>query len=627
MSESSQFSLLKQRRFAPFFLTQFLGAFNDNIFRNGLIILITFQGVRVFGMGASQLANVSGALFILPFFLFSATAGQLADKYEKSRLMRVIKAAEILLMVFAAIALANQMYSALLFVLFLMGCQSTMFGPVKFAYLPQQLTTDELIGGNALVESGTYMAIIFGLIVGGISVATDPANQFVLAACLIGVATLGYLASRTIPATKAVDPDLRINWNVWTETRHIIGFARKDRSVFLSILGISWFWFFGSAVTLQIPAYTLEIINGNEQITTALLVAFAVGVGIGSLLCERMSDHRIELGLVPFGSIGLSLFAIDLYFAQPVMQSEAVYSVGEFLKRPGSARVLFDLAMLGAFGGIYSVPLYAMIQQRADRHHLSRIIAANNIINAIFMVAAAVFALLALNLGATIPQLFLLLALLNAVVAIYIYSLLPEFLMRFVVWVIINTLYRIRSQGLENIPDQGPALLVCNHVSFVDALIIGGSVRRPVRFVMYYKIFQIPLLRFLFESAKAIPIASAKEDARLLDQAFDQIDDELGAGNLVCIFPEGGITRDGEIQPFRPGVEKIIARRAVPVIPISLGGLWGSWFSRRSSGVLRRMPGRFLAQVNVHIGDAIGPTEATAENLELLVRTLRGQNR
>ncbi len=627
MSESSQFSLLKQRRFAPFFLTQFLGAFNDNIFRNGLIILITFQGVQIFGMGASQLANVSGALFILPFFLFSATAGQLADKYEKSRLMRIIKAVEIFLMIFAAIALASQMYSVLLFVLFLMGCQSTMFGPVKFAYLPQQLTTDELIGGNALVESGTYMAIIFGLIVGGISVAIDPTNQTLLAASLIGVATLGYLASRTIPVTKAVDPDLRINWNAWTETRHILGFARQDRSVFLSILGISWFWFFGSAVTLQIPAYTLEIINGNEQITTALLVAFAVGVGIGSLLCERLSNHRIELGLVPFGSIGLSVFAVDLYFAQPTIQVEAVYSVSEFLQRPGSFRVLFDLAMLGAFGGIYSVPLYAMIQQRADRLHLSRIIAANNIINAIFMVAAAVLALLALNLGASIPQLFLLLALLNVIVAIVIYSLLPEFLMRFIAWIIINILYRIRSQGLEIIPDQGPALLVCNHVSFLDALIIGGSVRRPVRFVMYYKIFQIPLLRFLFESAKAIPIASAKEDASLLEQAFDKIDGELAAGNLVCIFPEGSITRDGEIQPFRPDLEKIIARRAVPVIPVSVGGLWGSWFSRRSSGRLRRIPGRLFAQVNVRIGDAVGAPEATASNLELLVRTLRGRNR
>jgi len=627
VSEPSQFSLLQQRRFAPFFLTQFLGAFNDNIFRNGLIILITFQGVRIFGMGASELANVSGALFILPFFFFSATAGQLADKFEKSRLMRIIKVAEILLMVFAAIALASQLYSLLLFVLFLMGCQSTMFGPVKFAYLPQQLTTDELIGGNALVESGTYMAIIFGLIVGGITVATDPTNQYALAASLIGVATLGYLSSRAIPVTKAVDPDLRINWNVWTETWRIIGFARKDRSVFLSILGISWFWFFGSAVTLQIPAYTLEIVNGNEQITTTLLVAFAVGVGIGSLLCERMSGHRIELGLVPFGSIGLSIFAIDLYFAQPTAQIGAVYSVGDFLARPGSLRLLFDLAMLGAFGGIYSVPLYAMIQQRADRLHLSRIIAANNIVNALFMVAAAILALLALNMGASIPELFLLLAFLNVVVAIYIYSLLPEFLMRFMAWVIINTFYRIKPSGLENIPDQGPAILVCNHVSFVDALIIGGSIRRPVRFVMYYKIFQIPLLRFLFESARAIPIAAAKEDANLLDQAFEQIDAELAAGNLVCIFPEGGITRDGEIQPFRPGVEKIIARRAVPVIPLSLGGLWGSWFSRRSSGRLRRIPGRLFAKVIVRIGDAIGPHEATASDLELLVRTLRGQNR
>jgi hypothetical protein len=286
--------LLGQRRFAPFFATQFLGALNDNIFRNGLVILITFQGVRIAGMDAGQLANVAGLLFILPFFLFSATAGQLADKYEKSRLMRRIKILEIALMMMAAFAFVTRRYTLLLVVLFLMGCQSTLFGPVKYAYLPQQLARDELIGGNALVESGTYMAIIFGLIIGGISVAADADNQVILATCLVGVAVIGYLASRQIPATRAVDPDLEINWNAWTETWHIVGFAREKRSVFLSILGISWFWFFGSAMTIQLPAYTLEILNGNEEITTGLLVAFAVGVGIGSLLCERMSGHRIE---------------------------------------------------------------------------------------------------------------------------------------------------------------------------------------------------------------------------------------------------------------------------------------------------------------------------------------------
>ena len=627
MSDSNQFALLGQRRFGPFFTTQFFGAFNDNIFRNGLIILITFQGVNVLGLNASQIANVAGALFILPFFLFSAPAGQLADKYEKSRLIRMIKLFEIGLMILAAFAFLTRSYIALLLVLFLMGCQSTMFGPVKYAYLPQQLAADELVGGNALVEFGTYTAIILGLIVGGLSVAIDSVHLTVISACLIGVAVIGYVASRGIPITRAADPTLTIHWNIWTETWRIVRFAREKQSVFLSILGISWFWFFGSAITLQIPAYTQEILNGNEAITTVLLAAFAIGVGIGSLLCERMSDRRIELGLVPFGSIGMSLFAIDLFFAQPGMHVIPVSTISDFVARPGSWRVLADMAMLGAFAGFYSVPLFAMMQQRADRQHLSRIIAANNILNAIFMVAAALFALATLNAGVTIPQLFLLLAGLNAIVAIYIYTLLPEFLIRFVVWIVINLFYRIRPSGLDNIPETGPAVLVCNHVSFVDALIIGGSIRRPIRFVMYYKIFEIPLIKFLFRTAGAIPIASAKEDAQLLNAAFDQIDSELEAGNLVCVFPEGAITHDGEIQSFRPGIEKIITRRTVPVIPIGLGGLWGSWFSRRRTGGLRRIPGRLLARVDVRVGQAVDAGDATAGNLELLVRTLRGPNR
>jgi len=627
VSDSNQYSLLRQRRFAPFFTTQFLGAFNDNIFRNGLIILITFQGVKVLGMNASQVANVAGALFILPFFLFSAPAGQLADKYEKSQLIRIIKLLEIGLMTLAALAFINNSFVALLFVLFLTGCQSTLFGPVKYAYLPQQLATAELIGGNALVEFGTYTAILLGLIVGGISVAGDGGNQFAISACLIGVAVIGYLASRRIPVTKAADPALTVGWNIWTETWRIVGFAREKKSVFLSILGISWFWFFGSVITLQIPAYTLDILNGSEQITTVLLAAFAVGVGIGSLLCERMSGRRIELGLVPFGSFGMSVFAVDLYFAQPSMHVIPVSAISDFLMRPGSWRVLVDMAMLGAFAGFYSVPLFAMMQQRADRQHLSRIIAANNILNAIFMVAATLLALATLNAGLSIPQLFILLAGLNAVVAIYIYTLLPEFLIRFVVWILVNLLYRIRPTGLENIPESGPAVLVCNHVSFVDGLIIGGSIRRPVRFVMHHKIFQIPLLNFLFRTAKAIPIAPAREDIELLRDAFDKINAELEDGNLVCIFPEGGITTDGEIQKFRSGIERIIERSAVPVIPIALGGLWGSWFSRSTTGGLRKIPGRLFAKINVRIGEAVDAAEANAGNLELLVRTLRGQNR
>jgi len=627
VTESNQFSLLGQRRFAPFFLTQFLGALNDNVFRNGLVILITFQGVLVLGMDHSQLANVASLLFILPFFLFSATSGQLADKYEKSMLMRRIKLLEIVLMTIAAAALLAKSYLLLLVLLFLMGCQSTLFGPVKYAYLPQQLATDELIGGNALVEAGTNVAILLGLIIGGLMIATSPQDQTLLAASLIGFAVFGYLASRRIPTTVAVDPDLTISWNAWRETRRIVGFAREDRTVFLSILGISWFWFFGTVMTVQLPAYTLGILNGNAAISTALLAAFIVGIGSGSLLCERMSGRRIELGLVPFGSIGLSLFAVDLYFAQTMPIIAAVSSIGDFLGRPGSLRVLFDLAMLGVFAGFYSVPLYALVQKRARRQHLSRIIAANNIINSIFMVLASLLALFVLNIGFSIPELFLVLAALNVVVAIYIYSLLPEFLMRFLAWILINVFYRIRPTGLDNVPAKGPAIVVCNHVSYMDPILLAGSIKRPMRFVMYYRIFQIPLLRFFFEHLGAIPIAGAMENEQLMNEAFERVDEELEAGNIVCIFPEGGITHDGEIQRFRPGIEKIIARRQVPVVPVALGRLWGSWFSRRKGGGIRKVPGRLFSRVPISVGDAVPALDVTAARLELLVRTLRGDDR
>jgi 1-acyl-sn-glycerol-3-phosphate acyltransferase len=633
VSGQSQFKLLQQRRFAPFFVTQFLGALNDNIFRNGLVILITFQGIVVAGMDHTQLANVAAGLFILPYFLFSATAGQLADKYEKSMLIRRVKLLGIGLMAVASAALVTGSYALLLLVLFFMGVQSTLFGPVKYAYLPQQLAEDELIGGNALVESGTYIAIILGLIAGGIAVGDEIAaalgvsKQAVLSACLVGVAVIGYLASRQIPVTRAVDPGLRINWNAWQETWHIVQFAREERSVFLSILGISWFWFYGSAMTIQIPAYTLDILNGSESVTTFLLAAFAVGVGIGSLLCERLSGHRIELGLVPFGAIGMSLFAMDLYFANPDAHAVPATTIAEFLARPGGLRIWFDLVMIGAFGGFYSVPLYALIQQRSERSHLSRIIAANNIINALLMVTAAAMSMMLLNAGLSIPQLFLVIAVLNVLVAAYIFWLLPEFLMRFLAWIVMTVLYRIKPQGVENLPVKGPAVVVCNHVSYIDPLILSACIPRPMRFVMWYKIFQIPLLNFIFRTGKAIPIAGARENVEIMNEAFEKVDAELAAGSIVCIFPEGGITRDGEIARFRPGIEKIIERRPVPVIPASLGRLWGSWFSRRRDGGLRRIPGRFFARIPVRFGKPVPPSEVTAARLEILVRTLRGDER
>ncbi|MBA8889594.1 1-acyl-sn-glycerol-3-phosphate acyltransferase [Dokdonella fugitiva] len=621
MSGSSQFRLLGTRRFAPFFATQALGAFNDNAFRNALVVLVGYHmGLDEHAVGFYS--NIAPALFILPFFLFSASAGQLAEKYEKARIIRWVKLFEIAAMTLAAAGFWFKSIPLLLSVLFLMGLHSTVFGPIKYAILPQTLRADELVGGNGLVEMGTSLAVLVGMIAGGVAMSSGPLPASLL---VIAIALVGWLTSRAIPPAPATAPDLRFNWNPFTETWRVLGFVTKNRTVFNSVLGISWFWFFGGVFTMQLPNYTKIFLGGTESVQIFVLALFSIGVGIGSLLCERLSGHKVEIGLVPFGSIGLTVFGLDLYFARPAATALHDLSAFAFLAAPGGWRIALDFVLVGLFAGFYIVPLFALVQSRAERSELSRVIAGNNIVNALFIVGAAAFGLGLSAAGLSIPQILLATAVLNALVAIYIYTLVPEFLMRFLSWILVNTLYRIKVEGTERIPDEGAALLVCNHVSFMDALIIGGSVRRPVRFVMYYKIFEIPVLKFIFRTAKAIPIAGRKENPQLLERAFDEVDRALADGELVCIFPEGGLTRDGTIDTFRPGVEQILARRAVPVVPLALRGLWGSVFSRRDSALGRaRLPRRFRARIGLVAGTPLPAAEASAPVLEQRVRELRG---
>ena len=624
MSEHSQFTLLGKRRFAPFFTTQALGAFNDNAFRQGMVVLIGFHlGLAI--EAVSFYAMIAPAVFILPFFLFSATAGQIAEKFEKTRLIRYVKLFEIAAMLMAVYAFHAHQVWLLFVVLFLMGLHSTVFGPIKYAILPQALHIDELVGGNGLVEMGTSMAVLIGMMAGGSLMAMGDFGATAASILVVGVAVIGYLVSRAIPPAPATAPDLKFNWNPASETLRVLRYVVKDRTIFNAILGISWFWFFGTVFTAQLPAYTQTFLGGGEGVLNLTLALFSVGVGIGSLLCERLSGHKVEIGLVPFGSIGMTVFAIDLYFARPLAASAHGLTVMGFLGATGSPRIIIDLLLIGLFAGLFIVPLFALVQSRTDRSELSRVIAGNNILNALFMVVSAGLGLGLTALGFSIPQIFLAVAVLNAAVAIYIYTLVPEFLMRFLSWILINTLYRIRTEGLDRIPEHGPALLVCNHVSYMDALIVAGSVRRPSRFVMYYKIFNIPVMRFIFRTAKAIPIASAKEDPALLERAFAEIDRALAEGEIVCIFPEGGLTADGEIATFRPGVERILAQRAVPVIPLAIRGLWGSIFSRRDSAPGRmRLPRRFWSRIVLAVGEPVAPTEASAATLEQRVRELRG---
>lgn len=625
VKQHSQFSLLAKRRFGFFYITQLLGAFNDNVFKNALVIMITYQLSQQAG-DINTLVNLSAALFILPFFLFSGTAGQLADKFEKSSLMRKIKFAEIVIMLVAAVGFYFQHINMLLAVLFLMGTQSAIFGPVKYGILPQHLHKDELVGGNALVETGTFLAILLGIITGGSLIADHEAGRFWVSALLLLVALAGYLSSRGIPVAEAADSKLSINWNPLTETWRSFAHVKTNRTVFLSILGISWFWFLGATYLTQLPNYTQTILGGDETVVTLLLAAFSIGIGIGSLLCERLSGHKVELGLVPLGSIGLSIFGVEVYFLAQQEFIGELMGLDLFLQQTNSWSVVVNFILLGLSGGLYIVPLYALVLDRSDPERRSRTIAANNILNALFMVLSALLAVVLLKNGLNIPELFLVLVILNVLVAVYIYTLVPEFLMRFLVWLLIHSIYRVKKDGMENIPDEGPAILVCNHVSFVDALIIAGSIRRPVRFVMYYKIFNIPLLSFIFKTAKAIPIAGARENRQMLDDAFEEISTALEQGDLVCVFPEGKITADGELNTFKPGVLNMLERNPVPVIPMALSGLWGSLFSRKDKTLLARRPRKFWANIFLDISSPVVSSDVKLAELEVSVKEMKRMN-
>ena len=618
--DQSQFSLLGERRFAPFFWTQFAGAANDNIFKFAFTILVTFHAASFGGGDPKTAAFLIGAVFIAPFVLFSATAGQLADKFERARLIRLVKTLEIGIMLVAAAGFAGHSVGLLYCATFLMGLHSTLFGPVKYAYLPQHLKEHELTGGNGLVEMGTFVAILLGTMAGGaLAGITGDGPVYVSVLCVV-VALAGRVIAGFIPASPAPAPQLQINWNPLTETLANLRLARTNRAVFLSMLGISWLWFFGATFLTSFSPFAKDVLGGNESVVTLLLAVFSVGIGLGSLLCERMSGHKIEIGLVPFGSIGMSVFAADLFFATQGMQPMAQAGVGTLLANGDAGtiwahwRVLADLFLLAMFGGFYSVPLYALIQTRCEPSHRARIIAANNIVNALFMIASSLLAALMLKAGFSIPQLFLATAVLNALVAVYIYTLVPEFLMRFLCWMLIHTIYRLRKTGLDHIPATGPAIITCNHVSFVDALVIAAASPRPIRFVMDHHIFKIPLLSFVFKTGKAIPIASAKEDVAMRDRAFDTAAQALRDGDLVGIFPEGRITDSGEMYPFRPGVMEILKRQPAPVVPMALCGLWGSFFSRKGGPAMTRPFRRgAFARIELKVAPEWAPQAVTLE--------------
>jgi len=572
------------KSFSGFFWTQFLGAFNDNFFKNALVVLVAFRGVSLLGMDSGALVAVAGGLLILPFFLFSPLAGQLADKYERSSLVRKIKLLEVVIMLFAALGFFLQSYLMLLSLIFFMGLQSTFFGPIKYSILPDLVGNDNLTEGNALIELGTFLSILLGTIAGGVATSIPGADK-VIGIGLVLIAVLGYLTSRSVPIVPLGDPDLQIQWNPFPEFMSLWKLLKKKISIFNSVLAISWFWFFGAGVLSVLPVYVKDYLMGNENVVTLFLAMFTMGVGVGSILCERFSYGRSEIGLVPVGSAGLSLFLLDLYFTGAPWLGNPPGSINLqiFTSTLSGWRLMFDFFMMSLFGGIFIVPLYTLLQERSDSKSRSRIIAANNIFNAAFMVLATLTLLIFYHFRLSAVEIFACFAGLNLLVCLYIYSVVPEFTLRFYSWVISRVIYSIKIEGMENIPKDGPFILAANHISFADWLIVAGACKRPVSFVMYYKFFQIPVVRFLMKQAKVIPIASKKEEPAIMEEAFRKISVQLKDQEGLCIFPEGAITDHGELNGFRPGLLKILENDPVPVVPVVLHGLWGSIFSRKET--------------------------------------------
>ena len=619
----NQFALLSQRRFAPFFWVQFFGAGNDNVFKFAFTVLVTYQ-LQVQWLPPELAGLAIGALFILPFLLFSATSGQLADKYPKELLIRFVKSLEIAIMLLAGYGFMQHNVPLLLACVFLMGLHSTLFGPVKFAYLPQHLNERELTGGNGMVEMGTFVAILLGNVAGGLLIAIPALGPTYVAAACVGLALLGRALAQAVPASPATDPALTINWNPVSETWRNLKLANGNVVVFRSLLGISWMWFFGAVFLSQFPSFARDVLHGNEQVASLLLVVFSIGIGVGALLCEMLSRRHVEIGLVPLGAFGMSVFSVDLYFASRGLPPATLLTLSQFMVQPVHWRVLFDLALLSLFAGIYSVPMYALIQIRSLPTHRARIIAANNILNALFMIVSSIGVGLLLKAAFTIPQVFLIVGLLNAVVAFYIFLLVPEYLLRFLAWMLTRLVYRFKVQGEEHIPTTGAAILVCNHVSFVDAVLLMAASPRPIRFIMDHRIFATPVLGTLFRLGKAIPIASQKEDPAAYERAFAEARKVLAEGELLCIFPEGGLTKDGSLGEFKGGVMKVLQTNPVPVIPMALTNLWGSYFSRVEKGTAMVKPFRrgLFSAVGLAVGAAVPATAVTPAGLRQRVEGL-----
>lgn len=582
----NQLHLLKSKRFMPLFVTQFLGALNDNFFKNALVILVLYRIAAEQGGNGQLLVTMAAGIFVLPFFLFSALAGQMADKFEKSRMVRWIKLAEILVMAMGAYGLILGNAYFLLVVLFCMGLQSTMFGPLKYSLLPVHLREDELIGGNGLIEAGTFVAILIGTIVGGLLILED----YGVAAVSIGVLALaaaGYLSSFFIPKAVPAAPDLRLSANFIGETFHVIGMLRKRRDVFLSVLGISWFWLVGATLLAQFPNLAKEVLNADQTVVTLFLTVFSIGIGIGSVLCSKLLNGEVSARYVPLGALGMTLFIFDLYMAATgvtVVPGAASQGVGQFLATVQGWRLTADLFAMAICGGLFIVPLYALMQSHSEKSEVARIVAGNNILNAAFMVVGALAATAMLALNFTVPEVFLVMAAINLFVAFYICKLLPGEVIKMVLRWLLKLCYRVEVKGAEHYRDLGDrAVIVVNHVSFLDGILLAAFLPKKPTFAIDSFVARQWWVKPFLKVVDAFPMDPTNP------MAIKSLIRVVQEGRQCVIFPEGRITVTGALMKIYEGPGMIADKADAPLVPVRIDGAQFTPFSRLKGKVRLRL--------------------------------------
>ncbi len=625
---STTTSLFRSRRFLPIFVVQFAGALNDNMFRSAMLVLVAFQLTSA-PSTVSAINNLAALLFILPYFLFSSLAGQLSDRSRKAPLIQKTKLAEIAIAIVATLALFNQSIPGLLAVLFLLGSQSAMFGPNKYALLPQLLEDEQLLRGNALVASGTFIAILLGTLIGGILAQQQMSWMWIGGVC-VAVAVLGYLAARNIPETTVGEPGLKIEWNLVTQTRTLFALARQNQRIWITIGAISWFWFLGLSYLTQIPAVVRYMGGGDESAVTLLLVMFIAGVGSGCIWSARISGRSPELGIAPIALIcsGLSGYGFVFAQAQGMAQTgvtDSLVGVVEFLGAATGVQLSLSTFCVGFFGGAYALPLCAEMQRSTRVENRARIISVNNILNAVLMVASSLVAIVLLGFLQLDLGLYLgLIATLNLCVGCYLARKIPLQTLRLLAQFGSRLLYRIDAQQMANLPTNGGALLVCNHLSYADAVILFGASKRPIRFLMDAGIQGAPFLRHLFDASGAIALCSPLEDQETYTRALATAAKSLHNGDLLLIFPEGQLSPDGALGPFHRGFEKILEQAPVPVYPLGIHGLWGSFLSHANGPALKTVPRFRLSRrkVTITVGHALTADQAHTTRLRQQVRYL-----